>query len=96
MYALLNADKYDVDLRKSLSEYLTGRDQIATFAAMLLPPNVRIESETLSRMMDCKSVLRTVNEFLNEQAFDSCDEYVSAAVSRFQRALKGGSTLADE
>ncbi|VVO51352.1 hypothetical protein PS898_00300 [Pseudomonas fluorescens] len=88
MYCILNCNFWDDALRQSLTAQLVSMSAIATIAALLNPPNVIVDRETLDRMFDVDAVLAMIRGLVKDEGFPE-NEWLASSIRRFRDALLG-------
>ncbi|WIE53078.1 KAP family NTPase [Pseudomonas sp. GM17] len=88
IYCILNCDFWDDALKQSLTAQLDSMSAISTIAALLNPPNVIIDLETLDQMFDSGAVLGMTQGFLRSEGFPE-NEWLASSIRRFRNTLLG-------
>lgn len=95
LFALLNASRWDDDLRASLTDQLTTEDAIGTFAGLLVPPGYATELSTVDQLCDAGKLKQRLGTLLDEaDAFP--DPWIRSCAVRLHRTLSGKDPLFDE
>lgn len=88
IYCILNCSFWDDALRQSLTSQLDSMSAISTLAALLNPPNVIVDLNTLDQMFDASSVLEITRKVFSDECFPE-SEWLASSVRRFRGALLG-------
>jgi len=86
MFALLNCDMWDQELRVSLTTQLEAPDARRSFAALIVPPGFSIDRLTLDRLIDAERVLVAIKQS-NEGI--SANSWSDQCLRRFRAVLQG-------
>lgn len=62
MFAILNCDMWDQELRVSLTTQLEAPDARRSFAALIVPPGFQIDRKTLDKLVDAGRVLTAMQQ----------------------------------
>lgn len=91
LYAILNANCWTGQLRKSMTDQLNHIDAIATFAALTVPPGYVSEKTTMNEIMDGDVVLERLVEIAKNGELPT-DPWLRASVTRLVATLRGHDT----
>ena len=95
LFALLNASRWDDELRASMTQQLEGEEAIGTFAGLLVPPGYTSELSTINQICDADRLNQFAGMLLNEaDAFP--DPWIRDCVVRLHRTLNGKDPLFDD
>lgn len=95
LFALLNASRWDDELRTSMTQQLEGEEAIGTFAGLLVPPGYASELSTINQICDADRLKQNLGNLLeNADAFP--DPWIRDCAVRLHRTLNGKDPLFDD
>lgn len=86
MFALLNCDMWDQELRVSLTTQLEAPDARRSFAALIVPPGFLIDRTTVNHLIDAERVLAAM---LHSNEGRSVNSWSDQCLRRLRAVLRG-------
>lgn len=88
IFCLVNGSHWDSKLRENFTLQLDSMEAITSFAALMMPPGIICEHNTLDLMVEADTVLRRANALLREKGMPG-SEWLGAALRRLRAVLAG-------
>jgi len=88
IFCLVNGRHWDSELRENFTSQMDRMEAITSFAALMMPPGIICEHNTLDLMVEADAVLKKSNALLRENGAPESG-WLASAVRRLRAALAG-------
>jgi hypothetical protein len=88
IFCLVNGSHWDSTLRENFTSQMDNMEAITSFAALMMPPGIICEYNTLDLMVEADTVLKKFNALLRENGVPESG-WLASAVRRLRAALAG-------
>jgi hypothetical protein len=88
IYCIANSNRWDQDLRASLTAQLDNMNAVATFAALTVRPGYISDRSSMNEMIEADAVLESIDRLVAEVGFPK-DIWLATSVKRLQATLRG-------
>ncbi|MBA4010782.1 MAG: NTPase [Phenylobacterium sp.] len=95
MWVLSNVDRWDEQLRKSLTSQLASYEGRASFASLTVPPGYGVGRSSLEELFDVDIVLARMKEAGEGATFED-KSWTNLCLRRLRRTLEGRDTMFDD
>jgi len=91
LFVLSNADKWDAEVKASLTKQLEAPEARGSFAALVVPPGYSIDRKALDQLLDADAVLAAMRAAGEGKKKDGT--WIETCLRRLRYSLSGKSTL---
>ncbi|WP_341962598.1 KAP family NTPase [Pseudomonas sp. RC10] len=86
IFCILNSDRWDSELRQCLTSQLSSIEAISTFAALITPPGILCDYQTLDLMIDAGKLLERLLSMFSKSERPE-DDWIAQAINRLNAVL---------